>query len=97
MEKTIRLLDYKNEEKVFVINDFEEVKVVVFEILSGDGVLTLVYKDGKTRKLDSSDNRLMDFNDGTWVLEPKDIDVINEMKSHNDTDKLDEVELSYEN
>lgn len=97
MEKTIRLLDYEDKEKIFIINDFEEVKVIIFEIVSGDGVLTLIYQNGKTRKLDSSDKRLIDFNDGIWVLEPKDIDVINDMKYHNDTEKLDEVELSYGN
>lgn len=97
MEKTIRLLDYENNEKIFIVNDFEEVKVVIFEIVSGDGVLTLIYQDGKIRKLDSSDKRLIDFKDGIWVLEPKDIDVINDMKYHDDTEKLDEAELNYEN
>lgn len=97
MKKTIRLLDYKNEEKTFVINDFEKVKVAIFEIVSGDGVLTLIYQGGKIRKLDScSGCRIMDFHDGIWVFEPKDIDVINDMKDNGDTEKLDEVVLGYD-
>ena len=96
MEKTIRLFDYKDRPKEITIKDFENVEEFIFEIVSGDGRLTVVYQDGKTRVLDSSDCRVQDFKDGMWVLEPKNIDVINDMKDNDDIDKLDDVELGYE-
>ena len=95
MDKEVKLIDYKDNEHRFVIEDFENVSELIFEILSGDGVLTVVYSNGKRVEFDSSNDRLMDFHDGMWILQPKDIDVINQMKSHYDTDKLDEAEESY--
>ena len=94
MNKKIRLLNYKDEPKEIIIKDFEKVKICIFEIKSGDGVLTVIYPTHQER-FDSSEVRVIDFNDGTWVIEPKDIDVINEMKDHRDTDRLNEVMLEY--
>lgn len=94
MNKKIRLLNYKDEPKEIIIKDFEKVKICIFEIKSGDGVLTVIYPNHQER-FDSSEDRMFDFDDGTWVIEPKDIDVINEMKDHDDTDRLDEVMLEY--
>lgn len=94
MKQKIRLLDYNDNEKIFVVNYYEEVKILIFEILSGDGVLTLVYKDNKTRVLDSNDSRYIDFHDGIWVLSPKQIDLINNMKNHHDTEKISEADLA---
>lgn len=92
MEKKIRLLDYANRPKEITIRDFENVKEFVFQILSGDGVLTVIYNDGRREVFDSSELcRFVDFNDGLWCIEPKDIDVLNEMKNHYDTDRLDEI------
>ena len=93
MEKEVRLLDYKNEAKTFIIKDFEKVKSLIFQIISGDGVLRVVYDKDNSLTLDSADDRLMDFQDGTWVLPPRGIDEINKMEYHDDTDRLDEVEL----
>lgn len=93
MRKEIRLLDYENRPKTIVIEDFEKVVSVIFQIKSGDGILTLVYPDHRAT-YDSCDKpRIIGFNDGTWLLMPKDIDVINKMKDHYDTDLLDEVDL----
>lgn len=94
MEKEVRLLNYKNEAKTFIIKDFEKVTMLIFEIISGDGVLRVVYDDDKSITLDSCDeDRFMAFHDGTWVLPPRCIDDINKMEYHDDTDRLDEVEL----
>ena len=94
MDKTIRLLDYKDRPKEITIKDFEKAIMCIFEIISGDGVLTVIYPD-HYETFDSSDNRMEDFNDGMWIIAPKNIDVINNMKEHYDTDKLDEVILKY--
>lgn len=95
MDKTIRLLNYTDEPKEFVIKDFENVQALVFEIKSGDGVLTAIYPD-HYEQFDADKNRFYDFNDGTWFISPTKIDVINEMKEHDDTDGLDEAMEEYE-
>lgn len=96
MVKTIRLLDYRNRPKEITIKDFEKAIMCIFEIKSGDGVLTVIYAD-HYEQFDSSDNRMEDFNDGMWIIEPKNIDVIGNMKEHDDTDGLDEAMLKYGN
>lgn len=92
MEKKVRLFDYKDTPMEITIKDFENVKEFVFEILSGDGILKVIYNDNHRETFDSSDCRLMNFNDGLWVISPKDIDVLNRMKDHYDTDELDELD-----
>lgn len=94
MNKTIRLLDYKNEPKEITIKDFEKAIMCIFEILSGDGFLTVIYPD-HYEQFDSSDNRIHNFDDGMWIIEPKNIDVINNMKENYDTDGLNEAMLKY--
>lgn len=94
MDKKIRLLNYKNKPKEIIIKDFEKVVSLVFQIKSGDGILTVIYKD-HIETFDSDDSRQMDFDDGTWFICPEDFDVINQMKDHYDTDRLDEAMLKY--
>lgn len=90
MEKVIKLFDYKDKQKEITIKDFENVKLFVFRILSGDGVLTVIYQDNETKYYDSCDSmRLTDYNDGLWIIEPKDIDILNRMENHYDTEELD--------
>ncbi len=94
MEKIIRLFDYKNRPKEITVENFDNVKVFVFQILSGDGVLTVIYKDKQTKVFDSCDIvRNQDFNDGLWVINPEDIDVLNKMKDHYDTEELDNIAI----
>ncbi len=92
MDKNIRLFDYKDTPKEIIIKDFEKVEFFIFQILSGDGVLIAVYEDEHDEQFDSCDEpRTIGFDDGTWVIKPEDIDVLNRMKNHYDTDELDEV------
>ena len=92
MEKRVRLLDYKDNEHFFTIEDFENVVELDFEILSGDGILTVIYKDGKEVEFDSGEHRHIDYYDGFWCLLPKHLEVINRMRTHYDTDELDVAE-----
>ena len=92
MEKKVRIFDYKDTPMEITIKDFENVKEFIFEIISGDGILTVIYNDDSLERFDSSNNRLMNFYDGLWVVSPKDIDVLNRMKEHYDTDGLDELD-----
>lgn len=88
MNKKIRLLDYKDTPMEIAIKDFENVRVFLFEIISGDGILTVIYNDNHEETFDSGNNRMIDYDDGLWVIEPKDIDVLNRMKDNYDTDEL---------
>lgn len=92
MEKKIRLFDYKDTPMEITIKDFENVKEFVFEIISGDGILTVIYNDNHREYFDSSDCRAMAFNDGIWFISPENIDILNRMKSHYDTAELYEKE-----
>lgn len=92
MEKKVRIFDYKDTPMEITIEDFENVKEFVFEIISGDGILTVVYNDNREKRFDSSNGRIMDFYDGLWCISPKDIDVLNRMKDHYDTDELEELD-----
>ena len=96
MTKKIRLFDYDDNPKEIEIKDFENVKLFVFEIISGDGILTVVYNNNHRECFDSSDNRIMAFADGIWLIDPKDIDILNRMKSHYDTDELDKLMEEYD-
>lgn len=92
MEKKIKLFNYRSEPKIITIPKFEDVKLCVFEIISGDGILHIIYNNGKMHKYNGCDEFVyVGYHDGTWVLEPKDIDILNEMQDNYDTDKLDEV------
>lgn len=53
MEKKVRIFDYKDNPKEITIKDFENVKEFVFEIISGDGTLTVVYNDNHEERFDS--------------------------------------------
>ena len=92
MNKNIRLLDYRNRPKEITIKDFEKAIMCIFEIKSGDGVLTVIYNDNHKERFDSSDCRIIGFDDGLWCISPKDIDILNRMKDHYDTDELDEYD-----
>jgi len=91
MEKKVRIFDYKDNPKEITIKDFENVKEFVFEIISGDGTLTVVYNDNHEERFDSRNDRIMNFDDGLWVIEPQGIDILNRMKNHCDTDELIEL------
>lgn len=68
MDKKIVLRDYADSRKEFIIEDFENVETIFIQILSGDEVATISYKNGNEICFDSSNERLMDFNDGCYHL-----------------------------
>ena len=88
MEKKVRIFDYQDEPMEITIKGFENVKEFVFEIISGDGILTVIYNDNHKEYFDSSDCRCMAFANGIWFISPENIDILNRMKSHYDTDEL---------
>ena len=48
MNRYVRLLDYNDRPKRYTIENFENVMLLHFKILSGDGVLTVIYKNNTT-------------------------------------------------
>ena len=82
MNKRIRLLDYKNNPKWIVIKNFEKVKECIFEIVSGDGTLMVVYDDNSWVDYDSNDHRYLDYFDGCWIIPPKEIGILNKLKDN---------------
>lgn len=92
MDKKVRIFDYEDTPMEITIKDFEKVKEFIFEILSGDGILIVIYSDNHKEYFDSRDDRIMGFYDGIWFISPENIDVLNRMKDHYDTDELNELE-----
>ena len=69
MKKEIIISDYAGREKKIVINHFEMVKAIYVLEISGDQVLDVLYKDGRTAYFDSCDTRIMHYFDGGYFLE----------------------------
>ena len=69
----IRLLDYKGDEYfVDVPDDTDEITI---KVISGDMVMT------SPIRYNTSDNRIVDYNDGEFTLQKQDFHVLDEVKS----------------
>ena len=64
----IRLLDYENNIKVVDVGDIKEIGSMHIEVLSGDEVLVVVYKDYTIKTFDSSNTRCEDCHDGGYPI-----------------------------
>lgn len=64
----VKLMDYKGKKTEFEIGNLEDVFVANMEVISGDEVLTVTYKDKTLKVFDSSDNRAMNFFDDSYVV-----------------------------
>lgn len=64
------LYDYLNTPHEFDVDlDDERIAVARLEVVSGDEVLEVIYKDGDISRFDScKEYRLMDFHDAMYVL-----------------------------
>lgn len=47
------------------------IKYLLVEVVSGDEILVVCYKDGTKKSYDSSHIRCMDFRDGTYIVDGK--------------------------
>lgn len=75
MEKAIEIMDWQGT-KTTVKVDMDKVAAINLEVVSGDEILVVVYKNYTIKKFDSSHDRRIDFSDGSYV-------VFNEAKSVN--------------
>ena len=79
MKKTIVIRDYEDKPTHIEIDDFENAVAIFCKILSGDEVITVVFKDGSTKEFDSSNDRIMGFYDGEYSIPLARIDEFNAM------------------
>lgn len=79
MKKIITIMDYNNNKRKITIKNFEDVVRLEIEVVSGDEILNILYKDYSTESYDSSDCRMMNFDDDFYTIYDitKNIDYIN--------------------
>ena len=65
---TIKILDYKDRVKEVDVGELKDIRKMVVEVVTGDEILIVVYKDNTTKIFDSSDDRTRDYYDGDYVL-----------------------------
>ena len=78
----IKILDYRSREKEVDVGELKDIRKMTVDVITGDEILYITYKDGSGKRFDSSDDRTRDFYDGNYELyntetEPE----INELKN----------------
>lgn len=71
MEKNyLEIMDYKNDKTKTTIdlNKLDEIQSIRIEIITGDEICEVQYKNGKRETFDSSNERIQDFFDDSYVL-----------------------------
>lgn len=63
----IKIFDYKDDSKIVDLGEKEILLITVKEV-SGDDVLVVRYKDGTRKCFDSSDSRILSFDDGEYDI-----------------------------
>lgn len=51
--------------------EVDQIKIILVEEISGDEVITIYYKDDSTEHHDSSNCRIMNFHDGSYLCSTK--------------------------
>lgn len=64
----IKLLDYENNIKVADVGDIKEIESMYIEVLSGDEVLFVVYKDYTIKEFDPSNTHCKDHHEGIYLI-----------------------------
>ena len=84
----IRLLDYKN--KIIVVDggDIKKIGSMYIEVLSGDEVLYVIYKDYTMKKFDSSNTRCKDHLDARYPIYNK-VTGLNLLKNEDFLNRID--------
>lgn len=74
MEKKFIIRDYKGIAKEITISNYKNVKCVLYEEISGDQILTIIYKNGDSKTFDSCEGgRIFDFHDDSEVFMPNEL------------------------
>lgn len=64
----VKLLDYQNRAVNVDVGDIENIGSMTIEVVTGDEVLTVVYKDYTIKKFDSCDSRIEDCFDARYEI-----------------------------
>ena len=64
----IKILDYKSREKEVDVGELDGIRKMQVNVVTGDEILNVTYKDGSEKRFDSSDDRTRDFYDGNYEL-----------------------------
>ena len=68
MDKKVYIRDYDCRKKEIIIPDFEDVVELEVMVISGDEILAVLYKNGRIKKFDSSDDRFVSYYDGSYIV-----------------------------
>lgn len=64
----VSLMNYEDEKMVFEIGDIDDIYLVTIDVISGDEIMTVIHKNGRTERFDScQDGRTMDFHDCSYI------------------------------
>ena len=64
----IKLLDYETKTKIVDVGDIKEIGSMYIDVISGDEVLVVVYKDYTIKTFDSSNTRCEDRHEGRYLI-----------------------------
>lgn len=84
MDKQLTIYDYRDTPVEITIPNYEDVIAASCEVLSGDEVLTITYKDGSHKTYDSSDCRLHGYYDGEVDIPLEHLEEISEIPNSYD-------------
>lgn len=76
----IELMDYQSKKVTFDIGNIEDIVKIVIEVLTGDEVATVLYRNYNIKKFDSSYKRMADYYDYEYIV----YDAINGINLLND-------------
>lgn len=76
----IELMDYQSKKVTFDIGNIEDIVKIVIEVLTGDEVATVLYRNYNIKKFDSSYKRMTDYYDYEYIV----YDAINGINLLND-------------
>ena len=88
---TIKIVNCYKEWMNCEIENFEDVYLITVDVVSGDEILKVLYKDGKMEVFDSdTHSRCTDYNDGTEIVYmPGVINLLEDQKWLNRKDSYD--------
>ena len=65
---TIRLVDYKGDDTVVEIGELDTIAKMTIKVVTGDEILTVIYKDYRVREFDSCYTRNTDYFDDEYII-----------------------------
>lgn len=68
------IFDFSNEATTVHTDDTKEIEYIDVTILTGDERVAIAYTDGSYDRVDSSDNRQLNFYDGGYIVTADEID-----------------------